>query len=64
MDLDVPDATCAQVDAAGRNGELNPEVCAFVSHFDVECFCPNVDDRGNQHVFCDLCGTRNLVNNR
>jgi hypothetical protein len=45
--------TCAELESIGRNRELGPDACMFVSHFDVECGCSVV--RSEEHINCELC---------
>jgi hypothetical protein len=59
----VATLACADWEAQGYNG-LSPSTCLLLSHFDSDCGCPNVLERSDELVVCDLCGTGKRVNTR
>jgi hypothetical protein len=60
----VYNLTCANWEASGFSGYLDPASCLFLSQFDYECGCSNTGDDSNGLVRCALCGTDKQVNER
>jgi hypothetical protein len=56
--------TCDEMDTLLMNIQTTPEACMLYSHFDFECGCSNAEDRLDELVPCDLCGTGKRVNER
>jgi hypothetical protein len=51
---------CSNIVSFGATGVFSPEVCAFMSTFDVVCGCPQCADSSMQN--CSICPTNGIQN--